>query len=1187
VNETRSEQTLTGVFLGEESLLISCAQVWLDRGHEIRAVVSDVADVTGWAEENHLPVVGVADALVTLRGDEPFDYLFSIVNFKLLPEELLQLPRHWPINYHDSPLPAYAGVNATNWAIMNGEERHAITWHVMTAEVDAGPILEQRFFPISLDDTAITLNARAYEAALVAFRDLTDRLANGTAEPTEQPAEGRSYFARWMRPPAAGVIDWTEPATTIERLVRGLDHGSYLNPLGKAKLHLGDTVMAVTRVTADSGNVDQPAGTILEVGPTGFRVAAREGSVTINALESLSGEKLVPARVVERAGFEEGDRLPALDAGLRDALASAAAAYAPKERYWIECLVELELMAAPYRTPARPGAASGAFQSIQIPTPPAFLHALAAAGIDPGDGLAAAVLMYLARIHDRVEFDIGFRSTATSPPAGSEHLFAPYVPLRFAGDASASLDDFVRIFGAARTDVEARRTYALDLVGRTPRLRDAGGPFSPPLVIERTGREPVLPPVPVDLLVQVPDDGAALTVYSAQGAISDEDIERIGGQLATALSSLAADPEQALGEMTTLTEAEQSRLLYEWNPAGRSYDLPSSLATAFENQVEAEPSAIALTFLDEHMTYEELNRRANRVASILIEKGAGPNVLVGLAMDRSLDLLVGLLGILKSGSAYLPLDPAYPADRIRYMVEHAQAPLILTQRHLAASVPPSSSEVVLIEDVHGRDGNPPAAVNPDNLAYVMYTSGSTGRPKGVQITHRNVLRLMEATRPWFQFGSGDVWTLFHSYAFDFTVWEIWGALLFGGRLVIPTHDTTRSPREFRRLLWSEQVTVLNQTPSAFRQLIAADGATDAEQPLSLRYVVFGGEALDLADLLPWVARHGAERPQLVNMYGITETTVHVTYRPLTSDDIEQNLGSVIGVPIPDLQIYVLDRWMKPMPIGMPGEVYVAGAGLARGYLNRPDLTEERFLGNPFADAGTEKLYKTGDVARYLPSGDLEYLGRSDHQIQLRGFRVELGEIEAALAGHSGVSKAIVDVQESVSGEKALVAYYLSVGESVEPGSLRDAAAESLPEYMVPHHLVPLESLPLTPSGKLDRKALPPPSRQRVSTGAAVLPRNEAEEKIARVWEGLLDVTGVGVDESFFDLGGDSLSIVRANDELRALFDTELTMADMFRLPTVSKLAGYLTSAGDGGDEAIDEGVRLARQRRSARRARRS
>jgi amino acid adenylation domain-containing protein/non-ribosomal peptide synthase protein (TIGR01720 family) len=451
----------------------------------------------------------------------------------------------------------------------------------------------------------------------------------------------------------------------------------------------------------------------------------------------------------------------------------------------------------------------------------------------------------------------------------------------------------------------------------------------------------------------------------------------------------------------------------------------------FEAQAARTPDAVAVTVprtqetAGEALTYAALNTRANRLAHCLRQRGAGPEMLVGLCVDRSLDMIVGVLGILKAGAAYVPLDPDYPRDRLAFMLADSGVPILVTQSHHRAALPETSCEVIQLD----RDeaviaafppDNPDPVAGPDNIAYVIYTSGSTGRPKGVLVTHANVSRLLTSTEPLFGFGAGDVWTLFHSYAFDFSVWEIWGALLYGGRLVVLPYWISRTPNAFRDLLSAEGVTILNQTPSAFRQLAEADAA-GGQPPLSLRAIIFGGEALDPRSLRPWFDRHGDERPQLINMFGITETTVHVTYRRLTRADADQEY-SVIGQPIGDLSLRLLDRHLAPVPRGVAGEIFVGGAGVTRGYLNRPELTAERFIADPFDAAPEARLYRTGDLARRLANGDIEYLGRIDDQVKLRGFRIELGEIEAAIRAHPAIQNAIVVVREDAPGDKRLVAY---------------------------------------------------------------------------------------------------------------------------------------------------------------------
>ena len=668
-------------------------------------------------------------------------------------------------------------------------------------------------------------------------------------------------------------------------------------------------------------------------------------------------------------------------------------------------------------------------------------------------------------------------------------------------------------------------------------------------------------------LVALPAERLVLRVMYDPRRFDREAIHRLLGHLGTVLEEILTNPARTLGELAILREEERAELLAAGRQE-RGWPVERTLHETFSARAARSPGAVALTYQGESLTYAELEARSNQLAHLLRGMGVGPEVRVGLCLERGVEMVVSILAVLKAGGAYVPLDPEYPSERLAFLLEDSAVPVLLTHERLLERLPGHAAEVVCVDRDHDRISAhatdlPGSGATPESLAYVIYTSGSTGQPKGVEVTHANVVRLFTATEEWFGFGAEDVWTLFHSYAFDFSVWELWGALLHGGRLVVVPYLTSRSPEEFHRLLVSERVTVLNQTPSAFRQLIQADQTPPplALPSLSLRYVIFGGEALEPGSLREWVQRHGDERPRLVNMYGITETTVHVTYRPITRQDVEAGSTSPIGRPLPDLSLYLLDRRQQPVPLGVAGELYVGGAGMARGYLDRPELTAERFVRDPFSGDPGARLYRSGDLARRLPGGEIEYLGRADEQVKIRGFRIELGEIEAVLGQHPSVRECVVVAREDVPGERRLAAYVVAA-EEVTAGALRAHLKERLPEHMVPAAFVVLESIPLTAHGKVDRRALPAPDGARPRVGEAyVAPGTPQEQALAEIWAQVLGVERVGAHDNFFELGGDSIRSIRVLSLAREA-GLGLTLQQLFEHQTVRETARALSGSVD-------------------------
>jgi amino acid adenylation domain-containing protein len=669
-----------------------------------------------------------------------------------------------------------------------------------------------------------------------------------------------------------------------------------------------------------------------------------------------------------------------------------------------------------------------------------------------------------------------------------------------------------------------------------------------------------------DLSMTVGDTGddIAVALEYASALFDAATAQRYLGYWRRLLQGMVDDGQSALSRQPLMGEAERCQVLYDWNTIVEAPADDSCIHELFERQVQRAPQATAVVYEGEQLSYGELNARANRLARHLRTLGVGPDVLVAICAGRGIDMMVALLAVLKAGGAYVPLDPAYPEDRLAYILEDSCPAVLvsaaLPQGGLLANLRQAAPHMALVDLGDGAaswhdlpaDDLPRQAtgVAAAHLAYLIYTSGSTGKPKGVMVEHRNVVRLFGATDAWFGFNEHDVWTLFHSYAFDFSVWEIWGALLYGGRLVVVPLEVARAPDLFYALLGREQVTVLNQTPSAFRQLTAAQAGSDGQH--RLRLVIFGGEALEPALLVPWYARNGSAT-QLVNMYGITETTVHVTYRPLTPADTALR-ESPVGCRIPDLRIYILDRHGAPVPVGVAGELYVGGAGVTRGYLNREELTASRFVPDPYARQANARMYRTGDVGRWLADGSIVFVGRNDQQVKIRGFRIELGEIEARLMQHAALRDAVVLARNDAGGDPRLVAYCIPhPGAQPDPGMLSAHLAETLPEYMVPSAYVMLAAWPLTANGKLDRKALPAPDAGAYSVAEYEAPQGEVEQLLAAIWCELLQIERVGRHDNFFKLGGHSLLAVTVMERLRQQGVT-LDVRAVFGSPSLAGLA---------------------------------
>jgi amino acid adenylation domain-containing protein len=655
-------------------------------------------------------------------------------------------------------------------------------------------------------------------------------------------------------------------------------------------------------------------------------------------------------------------------------------------------------------------------------------------------------------------------------------------------------------------------------------------------------------------------DGQLECQFESNADLFDEDrITRLLGHFENLLKGIVANPEQKLSDLPLMDQKEINQILIDWNCTATNYPREKCVNELFAAQVARTPEATAVEYGNDQLTFHELNRLANQLAHYLRKLGVGPDVPVGVRMERSLDMMVALVGIVKAGGTYLPLDLSYPESRVAFMIEDAQVPILLTQKRLLHSLPANGTRLVCLDEAwevlaKESESNPSNIVTPDNLIYIIYTSGSTGMPKGVSIPHRAVTRLVLNT-DYLEIRPADRIAQVSNTSFDAATFEIWGAFLNGARLVGIDKESALSPKRFAAELRNKQISVMFLTTALFNQI-----AKDVPNAFnSLRQLMFGGEAVDPQWVREILVKGPPER--LLHVYGPTETTTFASWHLV--DAVAPDAVTIpIGRPIANTRTYILDRHLRPVPVGIKGELYIGGDGVARGYLNRPELTEEKFIADRFSSAPSSCIYKTGDIARYLSDGTIEFVGRVDHQVKIRGFRIELGEVESALLENPAVHETVVTVLDW-AGDNRLVAYYVRAGNSSPTSAeLRDFLLQKLPDYMVPSAFVMLETLPLTPNGKINRKALPAPDSTRLELSKTfVSPQDELELKLAKVWEGVLAVGPIGIDDNFFEIGGHSLLAVRLFAQIEKSFGRNLPLATLFQAPTIRLLAQVLREEG--------------------------
>ncbi|CAM2068664.1 LLM class flavin-dependent oxidoreductase [Sulfidibacter corallicola] len=777
--------------IGQNRLLIECAEILLKKGHEIRGIISATDAIIGWAQHHDVPILDPASDYESEITKRPFDYFFSITHLAMLPDNVIQAPSKAAINFHDGPLPDYAGLNTPAWALINGEQRYGISWHLISSGVDTGDILKQKMFDVVPRETSLSINTKCFETAMEAFSELADELVAGTETRTPQDLAGRRVFKRSDRPPAACTIDWQKDATSLENFVRALFFGPYENPIGSPKITKDGKIFLVTRARALDEEADEDPGIIAEVSDDHIHVCTGEGLLSLMGFTRTCGTEVSVKEVVEALDLDEGESLDVLDQATADRLTAHAEVLAKSEPFWVRRLGRLEPIEIPYAS-ADTVREAASYGDAPIAVPQSFRDRFDAAGL--GDAMVTAAAAYLSRIGGKDLFHIAYTDPAMAKAReGFEHLAAERVPLRAKLSPSSGFGKAQTTLAKELAKVRSRGSWLGDIMARYPELHQRPelltGKLVPVSIEVRDPGETVEPAPGTQLAFVISPDGQTCRCIYDTNALSSGAMNMLQKQFANFLDNAAANPEQPLAELDILSPEERRQILQDFNQTAVDLGPDICVHQLFEEQAARHPDKTAVVFEGEEVTYGELNRRANLLAHHLRGQGIGPDKLVGISVERSVNLMVAIMGTLKAGGAYVPLDPDYPTDRLAYMIEDSEIPVLITQDSLLHDLPQHSALTVRIDGEwpiieQGSEENPDSGVTGSHMSYVIYTSGSTGKPKGVMVEHRNVVNFFHGMDSRIPHENGGTWLAVTSLSFDISVLELFWTLARGFKLVV-------------------------------------------------------------------------------------------------------------------------------------------------------------------------------------------------------------------------------------------------------------------------------------------------------------------------------------------------------------------------------------------------------------------
>ena len=1140
--------------IGEDHLILECARILIENNFKIFGIISNFSPVVEWALKNNILNFS-ADKNLDSVLNKRFDYLISAVNSKILTRDILALARKMNINFHNAPLPMYAGVHAISWAILNDEKQYGITWHEMTSKIDGGDILEQSFFPINEEETALSLSIKCYEKAISAFETLVQRIQNGSIQKTPQNLSMRSYYDLQKKPKGMGLIQWNNSAQDIQRICRAFSLGHYSdNTFVSAKFILDNQLIIVTKPPSIGEKSTAPSGTIKKHTPNALQISTGSNDLIFSNLYYINQKNTQDSAwihsrpyVARHTEIEAYDNLGFINSH--------------NERFWVKEINEFIPEPIPFQPILKESISSSYKKICSYSLELSVFEGCNSILEHNIDNIIFTILMiYISKVASSNNISVKLKNqSANTSSFLSKLLFSEYVPFNIVLDDQKDFVDSINLISKKLHCLSKKGAFEYDVFFRYPNISNNFlNQESIAILFNNKGHDN-LKNLNENISVIINKEKKTIAWYLDNDLIGKnknlyQTIKLFPGRIDALISSISSNINRKLSELAILSVNEKNWILNNFRLDTSDYPRNKSVIELFEEVVQSNPNKIAISDAHISLAYSKLNNFSNYLSDYLVSSGLGPGKYAAICANNEISTVICMIAVLKTGAAYIPINNNYPVEHIKNILQDANPLLFLTNQITDSKMHKYCDELnvkIIIYDDYLKKYTLKALKNqnhsatPDSLAYVIYTSGTTGKPKGVMVNNRAIIRLVRNTN-YIQIKKTDAIAQAASIGFDAATFEIWGALLNGSKLVVIPSTILLNINKFSRILDKEKINILWLTSPLFNQYAFIKKSLFK----NIKYLLVGGDILNPEMIFGVLEHQGGHPKNIINGYGPTENTTFTTTYKVTRRS--KGLKSIpIGKGISNTSIYVLDKALDLVPIGVSGELYTGGDGLALGYLNNASLTEKKFILNPIPIYKNERIYKTGDIVRWMPDGNIDYIGREDNQIKINGFRIETEGIQNNILQHNRVKQCFVTLLEDDKKIKVLIAYLVCKG-VLTPESIQKYLSKRLPSYMIPKAFIFVKSLPLTVNGKIDKHKLPIPIISRNHSNL-VPPKTQTQQKIKTLWEEIFAHDQIGITDNFFNVGGHSLLLTHLVIKLKDIFEFDLPVHKFLENPTIEAL----------------------------------